>query len=148
MLPPRDLTKCRSVCRQWNRIIRDEETLMGKIWYRVDYIQRMRQTERCIQEAGKGNVEFFRFLVDIAPGLVTSTIFFSLLFWLKKLIELLGRYQQHIIYFCSFKQLSRFDQRRAFRADTAALFKGCQPQLVTLILARQRCKAGFLVVFR
>lgn len=68
MLPPRDLTKCRSVCRQWNRVIRDEETLMGKIWYRVDYIQRMRQTERCIQEAGKGNVEFFRFLVDIAPA--------------------------------------------------------------------------------
>ena len=47
---------------------------MGKIWYRVDYMQRMRQTERCIQEAGKGNLEFFRFLVDIAPGLVTNSI--------------------------------------------------------------------------
>ena len=81
---------------------------------------------------------------------LTSHQVWSLAFFLvkKKLIELLGRYQQHIIYFCSFKQLSRFDQRRAFRADTAALFKGCQPQLVTLILARQRCKAGFLIVFR
>ena len=58
-LPPSELKKCLLICRQWNCDILENNMLMKKMWSCVT-------AQKCIQEAEKGNTEFFLALTEFA----------------------------------------------------------------------------------